>query len=820
MGLMMLGRTVAAVIVHCDVTAPRNADVAAVLRRWAAAVECGGPEVAVVGDPEPDTIRAVLTDLAMRGIGPGLVVLVGEGDISAPSGTGTQIVRCDAGLASTLDRLLGEQVHRRRHRRVPDVDPDPAWTIRETGRDPLRHRVTETLLTLGAGGLATRGSVEEDGIGTVPMVLADGVYDGVGAEQHLLPGPDWTGVLSDPTPADDVRILDLRTGVLLRVECTAEGPALRAMRLASITRPGVVALRVEAGAGRLRPGPALRRPAGADWADGLVGDRRWAVTGAGSDGGSAPGTSGGIAALAAQRTGSDGGISTVERMACYSAQPRGRPEVDDLAERLTEAERAGFDTLLAEQRAAWAARWAAVDVRIPDDPAAERAVRFALFHLWCNVGDGPEAAVGARGLSGPAYRGHVFWDADVYVLPAVVSMQPSLARGMIEYRLRRLDEARRAAQAVGRQGARFPWESALTGEDVTPESGALGGRPVPVRTGGLEEHITADIAWAVLRYTEWSGDAAYLQGPAGALLIETARYWASRCRWDAAGHAHIDAVIGPDEYHEDVDDNAYTNVMARWNLRVAADFAESGQARAGDPPPDLPVSDGEIEAWRHLAAHLVDGYDKATGGYEQFRGYHDLESLRAADIATPPFAADVLLGRSRVAASQLVKQPDVLMLHHVVPDELEDGSLAVDLDLYGPRTAHGSSLSPAINASLLARAGEVDAALDMLRVALALDLEDLTATTASGLHLATLGGIWQAMLAGFAGVVVRGGIMRLDPLLPTAWRSLEVAFRCLGRDVRLVVRQGEVTVRTDGPVMVQLDGHGAVQVDGEVTWRR
>lgn len=849
----MLDRTVAAVIASRELLASEDPDAAAVVRRWVRAACASGLDVAVVGGRDAGTVaaalrvrpqgpgrlllcpdggrqlfqlgstgpaqlpasgsdgsavRTVLDHLASRGVGPALVLVVGLGDdagemdeMPAPLTVGSGIILAD---------LLQEQVRRRRRRRVPDVDPDPAWTVRETGRDPLRHRVTETLFTLGAGGLATRGSVEEGGAGSIPMVLADGVYYGLRSTQQLLPGPDWTGLEVVPPPAEDVRILDLRTGVLLRVESATERP-LRTLRLASVTRPGLVALRAEAGVDRLRPGQPLRRPPRTAWAQGDAADRRWAITAAEAE----EEAGGGIAAVACQRTETDGVIRTVERLACYLAHGDRYPDPDDAAARLAQAQRAGFEALLAEQRAAWAARWEAVDVRIPDDPAAQLAVRFALFQLWCNVGRSGESAVGARGLSGPGYRGHVFWDADVFVLPAVVSMQPSLARAMLGYRLRRLGAARRAAQAAGRHGARFPWESARSGDDVTPSTGALGAQPIPILTGRIEEHITADVAWAAAHYAEWTGDHAYLRGPARPLLTETARYWASRCRLDSSGHAHIDGVIGPDEYHEDVDDNAYTNVMARWNLRAAADLAGTPVSPLGDGESGSAVDPGEARAWRDLAARLVDGYDPVTSCYEQFRGYHRLQRLLVADVARPPVAADVLLGRGRVAASQLIKQPDVLMLHHLVPDEVAPGSLAANLDLYGPRTAHGSSLSPAIMALLLARAERADEALEMLRVALALDLDDLTGMTASGLHLATLGGVWQAMLAGFAGVRVHGGVLGIDPRLPAAWGSLELRFRCLGRAVRLAVRPDEVRVRTDGPLPVRLAGRDVTRVRRE-----
>jgi trehalose/maltose hydrolase-like predicted phosphorylase len=764
-------------------------------------------------------LRGLFASFAERGIGAGLVLLVGEFGPSAASvgaaallqrvpeaacavavSVGVEPGSVPAGVlhlgggAATLMHLLDEQLRRRRRRRVPSTDKDPAWTIRETGVDPLRHRVTGTLFTLGAGGIATRGSVEEAAPGSEPLVVANGVYDGTGPDQHLLPAPAWTGLHTKAVPAENLRILDLRTGVLVREETGGAIP-LRSLRLVSASLPGVAAIRAEAAVGRLRAGPALQPPHERSMTEGRLDHRRWArVRAAGGAG---------IAAVAQQRTGRDGWVRTVERLSAYVSDSRRQPPLGSASEILDAAEALGFDRLLAEHRAAWAGRWEAVDVRIPDDPQAQLAIRFALFQLWCNVSGQAEAAVGARGLSGHAYSGHVFWDADVFVLPAVVSMDPAMAKAMIRYRLRRLPAAQAAAQASGHRGARFPWESAADGDDVTPTVVEVGGQSVPIRTGQQEEHVTADVAWSLAHYAEWSGDRALLSGPGRTLLAETARYWASRCRLDPQGRAHIDEVIGPDEYHDSVDDNAYTNVMARWNLRAAADACQRAAA-----------NEEEARSWRELAERIVDGYDPMTGRYEQFAGYFQLDPLFVADVAPPPVAADMLLGRERVAASQLIKQSDVLMLHHLVPDEVAEGSLEPNLDYYGPRTAHGSSLSPAIHAALLARAGRADEALEPLRIALALDLEDLTGTTAAGLHLATFGGVWQAILAGFAGVRVRGGVLSLDPRLPTSWRSLEVRFCCLGRKVRLIVTPDGVDVNTDRPLQVRLAGQTPRRVAG------
>jgi trehalose/maltose hydrolase-like predicted phosphorylase len=401
--------------------------------------------------------------------------------------------------------------------------------------------------------------------------------------------------------------------------------------------------------------------------------------------------------------------------------------------------------------------------------------------------------VGARGLSGPAYRGHVFWDSDVFVLPFLAATHPPAARAMLEYRIRRLPDARLAARRLGRAGARFPWESARDGFDVTPASARLPtGRLVRIRTGELEEHIVADVAWAAQTYLDWTGDEAFAAGAGRDLFLETARYWASRLRYDREGRAHIFGVIGPDEYHEPVDDNAFTNVIARWNLRRAA---------------ELDGTDDERAAWLDAADALVDGYDAASGIYEQFAGFFGLEPLVIAEVAPRrPIAADLLLGAERIAGAQVLKQADVLMLHHLVPEQTAPGSLDPNLDFYEPRTAHGSSLSPAIHAGLFARVDRFAEALAALQIAARIDLDDLTGSTAGGLHLATMGGLWQALAFGFGGIRPQDGILTVDPHLPPSWPALEFRLRFHGSPVRIRVEDGTVAVDSEPAIPVSVGG--------------
>jgi trehalose/maltose hydrolase-like predicted phosphorylase len=719
-----------------------------------------------------------------------VVVSVG----AEPGGVPGGVHHLGGGPARFLD-ILDEQLARRRDRRVPGIDDDPAWAV------PLpagahQERVAEALGVVGNGWASTRAAREEDAASATPLFVVNGVYTN-DPLPRLLEGPLWTS-LAVTGGGLDGRRLDLRTGVLYRADPDS---MLRSVRFVSAADPHGLALRAEASPAVLGVGetfaPGGRHPIEREDRD----DVRLART-------STP-DGGGIVVAGRDHMATTGDVRTIERVAAWAADPAKAPDWDDAVRALGDVERLGFDGLLAEHREAWAHRWADADVTIDggddDDDgvlADQLAARFAVFQLLNVAPDAGVAAVGARGLTGDGYGGHVFWDADVFVLPALAAIRPEAARAMLAYRVHGLPAARAAAAALGLPGARFPWEAAASGTDVTPKQvTGLSGEVVPINTGQREEHITADVAWATGEYAAWSGDGEFLAGPGRDLVVETARYWAGHIRSDAAGRGHLCGLMGPDEYHELVDDNTYTNVMVRSNLKRAADLVE--QNASGDH--------AEARVWRDLADGLVDGWDAARRLYEQFAGYWQLEPLIAEHIAPRPFAADMVLGAERVAGSQLIKQPDVLMLHHLVPDEVEPDSLAANLAFYEPRTTFGSSLSPAIYAALFARAGQPDRALELFRLAARLDLDDVTGTTAGGLHLATIGGLWQALAYGFLGLRPRGETLDVDPCLPAAWRSLAMRLRFRGRRIGVWADHESVRVDCDGPVSVRIAG-GPAQV--------
>ncbi len=654
---------------------------------------------------------------------------------------------------------------------VPDSDvlvrhrSSDGWTI-ELDDAPAHRRVLEAILAIGDGEMGTRGVSEvRPEPPHIPVTYLGSRY-GTEPPGRILTGPNW---LDLPMQGRGQRWrLDLRHGVVGHDIETDTG-RVETLRFAVAQLPGVHALQVR--------GADLH-----DWSS-----RETTLE-------AADGTS--VAVTTGDHNGTDGDRPELIRLASTAAAGDDEAAIA-AAERLRgSARELGVRRLLREHSRRWQERWEDAEVEIVGDPDSELAVRFALYHLLSSVRRRGPTAVGARGLTGPAYLGHVFWDADVFVLPTLAAVDPAAARSMLDYRIGLLDQAHRNAADGGHLGARFPWESAASGIDVTPtEATAPNGLVIPILTGSLELHIVADVAWAAVHLAHWTGNRRSLLGRDRPLIVEAARFWASRVELDADGSGHIRNVIGPDEYHEGVDDNAYTNLMARWTLRTAAHL----EAMEGDGD----STRSERRAWQRIADELVDGYDPDSGVHSQFSGFDDLDPVTIDSVATPPVAADLLLGREVVQRSQIIKQPDVVMAHHLIGRELPEGSMGRDLDRYLPHTAHGSSLSPAIHAAVLARVGRPDDALQLFRVAARLDLDDLTGTTAFGLHLATMGGLWQALAFGFLGLGHDGeAALRVDPTLPHEWRSLRVRCRFQGVRVEVTAGHDEVLVEADQPVQV------------------
>jgi trehalose/maltose hydrolase-like predicted phosphorylase len=439
-------------------------------------------------------------------------------------------------------------------------------------------------------------------------------------------------------------------------------------------------------------------------------------------------------------------------------------------------------------------------VRVAGSPATEQALRFGAYHLVSAADRDPRVSVGGRALTGRAYEGHVFWDVELFKLPFYLHTCPDVARCLLLYRHHTLDGARRRARELGHRGACYAWESTVTGDDVTPETIRLRttGKEIPIFTGAQQIHVTAGVAHAVWRYWLATGDREFLRDAGAEILVETARFWASRSTPGPRG-LHIRGVVGPDEYHHSVDDNAYTNWMARFNLERAAEAAgwlgrESPEAW-GALRERLAVAPDEPRAWADAARALHCPGPDGRGVIEQFAGFFDLEDypLPREERFRAPISR--LFDWDRINRLKLIKQADVLMLLHVLPDAFPREVLAANYAYYEPLTDHGSSLSPGIHAAVAARLGLREDAERYFRESLWLDLSDVMGNSALGVHVACIGASWQALVFGFLGVRFDEEGPVVDPAaaarLPARWRAVALTLAWRGRGHRVeVTREG------------------------------
>jgi trehalose/maltose hydrolase-like predicted phosphorylase len=303
----------------------------------------------------------------------------------------------------------------------------------------------------------------------------------------------------------------------------------------------------------------------------------------------------------------------------YTSREVAQPAEAALAQLDRSLPEGGAPVVVEAHRQAWAERWRAADVQVEGDPQAQRALRFAAYHLISAANPEDErVSVGARALTGKAYKGHVFWDTEIYLLPFYVYTHPTTARALLMYRYHTLSAARQKARMLGYRGALYAWESADDGHETTPTLVRMpNGEVVRILTGEQEHHISADIAYAIWHYWQATADDEFFLEAGAEILLETARFWASRGQQGPDGCYHIGRVIGPDEYHEGIDDNIYTNVMAQWNLECGAEAVRLLQLRwpqrGGELLARLQVAPEEWEQWRTVAQKMYTEIDPASG---------------------------------------------------------------------------------------------------------------------------------------------------------------------------------------------------------------
>ncbi len=479
---------------------------------------------------------------------------------------------------------------------------------------------------------------------------------------------------------------------------------------------------------------------------------------------------------------------------------RSLPAIRDQVEAaLAGARHRGWDALVRDQRAYLDNFWSRADVEIEGEPALQQAVRFALYHTLQAGARGEERALAAKGLTGPGYDGHAFWDTETFVLPVLTYTAPRAARDALGWRHRTMGLARERAHQLGLEGAAFPWRT-IAGQECS------GYWPA----GVAAFHVNADIADAVVRYQDASDDQAFATAVGLPLLVETARLWRSLGHFDGEGWFRIDGVTGPDEYSAVADNNVYTNLMAQRNLQAAADGVDAHPEEAAG----LHAGKEEVASWREAADRMFVPYDTARGVHPQSEGF--TEHQRWDFDATAPLAYPLLLHAPYfdLYRKQVVKQADLVLALHLRGDAFTPEEKARDFAYYEAITVRDSSLSACTQAVMAAEIGHLDLAHAYLCEAALMDLDDLEHNTRDGLHIAALAGTWIALVAGMGGMRDHHAGLCFSPRLPSQLSRLTFRIVYRGRVLRVDVTHDTTTYDLLRGEAVDLHHHGhAATVD-------
>jgi alpha,alpha-trehalose phosphorylase len=465
---------------------------------------------------------------------------------------------------------------------------------------------------------------------------------------------------------------------------------------------------------------------------------------------------------------------------------------DQVEEALTGACHTGWDGLLAEQRTHLDAFWERADVEIEGDAELQQAIRFGLFHVLQAGARGEQRAIPAKGLTGPGYDGHTFWDCEMFVLPVLTYTAPRTAADVLRWRHRTLELARERAKLLGFEGAAFPWRT-IGGQEC---SGYW-----PAGTAAF--HINADIAEAVVRFQAANGGEAFERETGLELLVETARLWQSLGYHDLNGRFRIDGVTGPDEYSAIADNNVYTNLMAQRNLRAAADAVGRNPQRSAE----LGVDQEQVAAWRDAAESLSIPYDRELGVHPQSEGFTEHEAWDFEATGSDQYPLMLHFPYFELYRKQVVKQADLVLALHWCGDAFSLEEKERDFAFYERLTVRDSSLSACTQSVLAAEVGHLELAYDYFCDSALLDLEDLEHNTRDGLHIASLAGSWIAAVAGFGGMRDHDGKLSFTPRLPG--RLSRLAFRLCLLDRRLLVEVQHQQARycLEGPPL-EITHHG------------
>jgi alpha,alpha-trehalose phosphorylase len=476
--------------------------------------------------------------------------------------------------------------------------------------------------------------------------------------------------------------------------------------------------------------------------------------------------------------------------------------------------RDGYDDVVATQRSYLEDFWGRSDVQIQGNPAVQQAVRWSCYQLIQAAGRAEGTGIPAKGLTSAAYEGHYFWDTEIYVLPFLCYTAPRIARNLLRFRYTLLDDARLRAREVSQRGALFPWRT-ISGLEASAYYEA----------GTAQYHINADIMYALGKYVEVTDDQELLRTIGAEMLVETARLWADLGFFhdDDEATFHIYGVTGPDEYTTLVNDNAYTNLMARLNLRMAADVV--AEIRRDDPDRyavlhrETGVTPEEIAEWRRAAESMFVPYDTARGIHPQDTNFLAKEVWDFSNTPRDKYPLLLHFHPLVIYRFQVIKQADIVLAMFLLGHEFSREQKRRNFDYYDPLTTGDSSLSPSIQSITAAELGYEDKAVEYFRNAAFMDLADVAGNTADGVHVASAGGVWLAAVYGFGGLRDSDGTLSFDPRLPRTWDGLRFAVEVRGQRLTVGITHDQVAYElADGPrLVISHQGEHVELTPGETT---
>lgn len=495
---------------------------------------------------------------------------------------------------------------------------------------------------------------------------------------------------------------------------------------------------------------------------------------------------------------------TVTKVVSYhtSRAVPARELVDRGRRTLDRVQHEGVDRQFADQRAWLDAYWQRSDVEVADQPALQQAIRWNLFQLAQAAARAEGNGIPAKGMTGTGYGGHYFWDSEIYVIPYFVYTSPLLARNALRYRYTMLPAAERRAHELTQHGALYPWRT-INGEEASAYYAA----------GTAQYHIDADIAYAITKYVQATGDQEFIAREAIDILVQTARMWADLGFWrgNGADVFHIHGVTGPDEYTTVVNDNLFTNVMARFNLRQSARAVRGLRAARPDDHARLVarlgVTEAEVLEWEKAAESIAIPYDESLGIHPQDSAFHDREVWDLPK--TPPEMRPLLLHYHPLVIYrfQVLKQADVVLATFLQGKHFTPEQKRADFEYYDPITTGDSSLSAVVQSIMAAEVGYHELALRYFHASLYVDLADLHDNTVDGVHVASAGGVWAALVHGFGGMRDDDEIT-FDPRLPEAWSALTFRLTVRGTRLRVKVTAGEIVFVIEEGLQVTVEVRG------------